>query len=272
MTRPAEPAPAGTPSPEGAGSPLAAMFSLAGRTALVTGSRTGIGRAVAAGLAQAGADIVLHGHHDDLDEVEADIREVGRRSWRWIHDLSDTGRLPEAVASLLARHRIDILINNAGTIRRAPAVTHPYSDWQDVLKVNLDAVFLLTQAVAAPMLSRGAGKIVMIASMLSFQGGINVPGYTASKHAIAGLTRALACEWAPHNVQVNAIAPGYIATSNTEALRRDPTREPAIRSRIPATRWGTPEDLAGAAVFLSSSAAAYVNGHILAVDGGWLAR
>jgi 2-deoxy-D-gluconate 3-dehydrogenase len=248
------------------------MFSLEGRIALVTGSRTGIGRAIAVGLAQAGADIVLHGHHDDLDEVEAEIRKLGRTSWRWILDLSDTDRIPEAVTALLDHHRVDILVNNAGIIRRAPAAAHPYSDWRDVLTVNLDAVFLLTQALAAPMLARGAGKIIMIASMLSYQGGINVPGYTASKHAVAGLTRALAAEWAPNNVQVNAIAPGYIATGNTEALRADPVREPAIRSRIPAGRWGTPEDLAGAAVYLSSPAADYVNGHILAVDGGWLAR
>lgn len=248
------------------------IFSLAGRTALVTGSRTGIGRAVAVGLARAGADVVLHGHHDDLDEVEAEVRKAGRHAWRWIHDLSDTEGLPEAAATLLERHRIDILVNNAGVIRRTPAEAHSYADWRDVLTVNLDAVFLLTKAVATPMLERRTGKIIMIASMLSFQGGVNVPGYTAAKHAVAGLTRALACEWAARNVQVNAIAPGYIATANTEALRADPGREPAIRARIPVGRWGTPEDLAGAAVFLASPAASYVNGHVLAVDGGWLAR
>ncbi|MEU8267099.1 SDR family oxidoreductase [Sphaerisporangium sp. NPDC049002] len=248
------------------------MFSLEGRTALVTGTRTGIGRAIAAGLARAGADVVLHGHRDDLDEVEAEVRKTGREAWRWILDLSDLAGLPRAAEELLARHRVDILVNNAGIIRRAPAAEHAYTDWRAVLDVDLDAAFLLTQAFGRPMLGRGSGKIIMIASMLSFQGGINVPGYTAAKHAVAGLTRALACEWAAGGVQVNAIAPGYVATGNTGALREDPSREPAIRARIPAGRWGTPEDLVGASVFLASRASDYVNGHVLAVDGGWLAR
>ncbi|WP_405140386.1 SDR family oxidoreductase [Sphaerisporangium sp. NBC_01403] len=248
------------------------MFSLEGRTALVTGTRTGIGRAVAAGLARAGADVVLHGHRDDLEGVEAEVRKAGREAWRWVLDLSDLAGLPRAAEELLARHRVDILVNNAGIIRRAPAAEHTYADWKAVLDVNLDAAFLLTQAVGRSMLGRGSGKIIMIASMLSFQGGINVAGYTAAKHAVAGLTRALACEWAAGGVQVNAIAPGYIATGNTEALREDPGREPAIRARIPAGRWGTPDDLVGASVFLSSRASDYVNGHVLAVDGGWLAR
>ncbi|MET8138939.1 SDR family oxidoreductase [Sphaerisporangium sp. NPDC005288] len=248
------------------------MFSLEGRTALVTGSRTGIGRAIAAGLARAGADVVLHGHRDDLDEVEAEVRKAGREAWRWVLDLSDVARLPEAAEELAARHRVDILVNNAGIIRRAPAVEHDYADWRAVLDVNLDAVFLLSRALGVPMLERGQGKIIMIASMLSFQGGINAAGYAAAKHGVAGLTRSLACEWAPRGVQVNAIAPGYIVTGNTRALRADPDREPAIRARIPAGRWGAPEDLAGAAVFLASAASDYVNGHILAVDGGWLAR
>ncbi|GAA3811394.1 2-dehydro-3-deoxy-D-gluconate 5-dehydrogenase KduD [Sphaerisporangium flaviroseum] len=248
------------------------MFSLEGRTALVTGTRTGIGRAIAVGLAKAGADVVLHGRNDDLGEVEAEVRKAGREAWRWILDLSDVARLPQAVEELLSRHRVDILVNNAGIIHRAPAVEHSYTDWRAVLDVDLDAVFLLSQAIGRPMLERGSGKIIMIASMLSFQGGINVPGYTAAKHAVAGLTRALACEWAASGVQVNAIAPGYIATDNTGALRDDPDREPAIRARIPAGRWGTPEDLVGASVFLASDASDYVNGHLLAVDGGWLAR
>jgi 2-deoxy-D-gluconate 3-dehydrogenase len=250
------------------------MFSLEGRTALVTGARTGIGRAVALGLAKAGADLVLHGHHDDLDEVEAEVRKVGRRAERWILDLSDPEAIPQAAALFLDERGqpIDILVNNAGVIRRAPAVAHSYRDFREVLDVNLDAVFLLSQAVGTRMLGRGTGKIIMIASMLSFQGGVNVPGYTAAKHGVAGLTRALACEWAPGGIQVNAIAPGYIATGNTSSLRADPQREPAIRARIPAGRWGRPEDLAGAAVFLASSASDYVNGHVLAVDGGWLAR
>ncbi|MCG5211809.1 2-dehydro-3-deoxy-D-gluconate 5-dehydrogenase KduD [Streptosporangium sp. KLBMP 9127] len=248
------------------------MFSLTGRTALVTGARTGIGRAVALGLAEAGADLVLHGHHDDLDEVEAEVRKAGRRAERWVLDLSDPGAIPGAVTALLAKRPIDILVNNAGIIRRAPAVAHSYGDFREVLDVNLDAVFLLSQAIGARMLDRGEGKIIMIASMLSFQGGLNVPAYTAAKHGVAGLTKALACEWAAGGVQVNAIAPGYIATGNTSSLRADPEREPAIRARIPAGRWGCPEDLAGAAVFLASRASDYVNGHVLAVDGGWLAR
>ncbi|MEU9829974.1 SDR family oxidoreductase [Streptosporangium sp. NPDC048047] len=245
------------------------MFSLEGRTALVTGARTGIGRAVAVGLAAAGADLVLHGRDDDLDEVEAEVRETGRRATRWVLDLSDPGRIPAAAERL---GPVDVLVNNAGIIRRAPADRHSYADFRDVLDVNLDAVFLLSRAVGAGMLARRSGKIIMIASMLSFQGGVNVPGYTASKHAVAGLTRALACEWAASGVQVNAIAPGYIATENTRRLREDPVREAEIAGRIPAGRWGTPEDLVGAAVFLASSASDYVNGHLLAVDGGWLAR
>jgi 2-dehydro-3-deoxy-D-gluconate 5-dehydrogenase len=245
------------------------MFSLEGRTALVTGARTGIGRALAVGLATAGADLVLHGRNDDLDEVEAEVRKTGRQVSRWILDLSDPGRIPEAAERL---GRIDVLVNNAGIIRRAPAAEHPYAAFREVLDVNLDAVFLLSQAIGARMLARGSGKIITIASMLSFQGGVNVAGYTAAKHAVAGLTRALACEWAASGVQVNAIAPGYIKTGNTERLWDDPTREPEIRARIPAGRWGDPEDLVGAAVFLASSASDYVNGHLLAVDGGWLAR
>ncbi|GAB3963339.1 2-dehydro-3-deoxy-D-gluconate 5-dehydrogenase KduD [Actinoallomurus acanthiterrae] len=247
-------------------------FSLAGRTALVTGSRAGIGRAVAVGLARAGADVILHGHHDDLDETEAAVRATGRHAERWILDLSTPEDVPAACALLLARRRVDILVNNAGIIRRAPAVDMAYADWRTVLATNLDSVFLLTQAFGTAMTERGSGKVVTIASLLSFQGGINVAAYTASKHAVAGITKTLANEWAPSGVQVNAIAPGYIATDNTTALRQDPEREPAIRARIPAGRWGTPEDIAGAAVFLSSPAADYVTGHVLAVDGGWLAR
>jgi 2-dehydro-3-deoxy-D-gluconate 5-dehydrogenase len=245
------------------------MFDLSGRTALVTGARTGIGRGIAAGLARAGADLVLHGHHDDLDEVEEEVVRAGRHARRWVLDLSDPARVAEAAASLPP---IDILVNNAGIIRRGPALSQAATDWTDVLAVNLDSVYFLTRAVGAGMVERGSGKVIMIASLLSFQGGINVAGYTASKHAVAGLTRALANEWAPHGVQVNAIAPGYIVTNNTDALRSDGEREAEIRARIPAGRWGRPEDLAGAAVFLSSSAADYVTGHILAVDGGWMAR
>ncbi|MFI5842318.1 SDR family oxidoreductase [Catenuloplanes sp. NPDC051500] len=244
-------------------------FALHGRTALVTGARTGMGRAIAVALAQAGADLVLHGRTDDLGDTEKDVRAAGRRSTRWVLDLADTAVIPDAVAGL---PEVDILVNNAGIIRRAPAASHSWADWRAVLDVDLDAVFLLSRAVGAGMLARGHGKIISVASMLSFQGGMRVPGYTAAKHAIAGLTKALACEWAAGGVQVNAIAPGYIETGNTEALRADPAREAEIRARIPAGRWGRPEDVAGAAVFLASDASDYVNGHVLAVDGGWLAR
>ncbi|WP_250036635.1 SDR family oxidoreductase [Paractinoplanes maris] len=244
-------------------------FSLHGRTALVTGSRGGIGRAIAVALARAGADVVLHGHHNDLDDVEREVRETGRGSTRWILDLSDTAAIPGAVATLPA---IDILVNNAGIIRRAPAADHCFEDWRDVLGVNLDAVFQLTRTVGAGMLARRHGKIISVASMLSFQGGLRVPGYTAAKHGLAGLTKALAAEWAAEGVQVNAVAPGYVVTDNTAALRADPVREAEITARIPAGRWGRPDDIAGAVVFLASPAADYVNGHLLAVDGGWLAR
>lgn len=245
------------------------LFDLTGSTALVTGARTGIGRAVAVALARAGADVVAHGHHDDLDEVCGEIQAAGATARSWVYDLSGPEGIAAATADLPP---IDILVNNAGIIHREPALTHAYEHWRAVLTVNLDAVFLLTQALAAGMVRRRSGKIVMIASLLSFQGGITVPGYTAGKHAVAGLTKALANEWAPHNVQVNAIAPGYIATTNTAALRADEQREAAILARIPTGRWGTPDDLAGAAVFLSSRASDYVTGHLLAVDGGWLAR
>ncbi len=167
---------------------------------------------------------------------------------------------------------VDILVNNAGVIRRAPAAEHSLDDWRAVLGVDLDAVFVLSRAIGAGMLARGHGKIISVASMLSFQGGMHVPGYTAAKHGVAGLTKALANEWAARGVQVNAVAPGYVETANTEPLRADPVREAEIRARIPAGRWGRPEDIAGAVVFLASPAADYVNGHVLAVDGGWLAR
>jgi 2-dehydro-3-deoxy-D-gluconate 5-dehydrogenase len=248
------------------------LFDLFGRTALVTGARGGIGRAIAVALAGAGADLVLHGHHDDLDDTEAAVKAAGRRVRRWVRDLARIDGLAEEAAAVVREEPVDILVNNAGIIRRAPALAAEMSDWRAVLTVNLDAAFTLTRAVGAPMVDRGRGKVITIASLLSFQGGLNVVGYTASKHAVVGMTRALANEWAPHGVQVNAIAPGYIATDNTAPLRADPNREPEIRARIPAGRWGTPDDLAGAAVFLASAASDYVCGHVLAVDGGWLAR
>ncbi|WP_431775169.1 SDR family oxidoreductase [Streptomyces cucumeris] len=250
-------------------------FDLTGKLAVVTGARRGIGRAMARALAQAGADII--GVSATLEEsgsaVEQDVVTAGRTFEALRTDFAD----PEAVRSLgtdlAGRERpVDILVNNAGTIRRAPAVEHPDADWELVLQVDLNAPFVLTRAVGASMVARGKGKIIFVASLLSFQGGITVPGYAAAKHGIAGLTKALANEWAPRGVNVNAIAPGYIATDNTQALRDDPVRSRAILDRIPAGRWGGADDLAGAAVFLASDAAAYIHGTVLPVDGGWMGR
>jgi len=248
------------------------MFELTGRTALVTGARTGIGRAAALGLADAGADLVLWGHHDDLDDVAKEAGERGRRVSTVVGDLSDPLAIRAAAAEVLAGHQVDILVNNAGVIRRAPAADTAMSDWRAVVGINLDAVFLMCRLFGVPMRQRGIGKIVNVASLLSFQGGVNVPAYAASKHGVVGLTRALANEWASSGVNVNAVAPGYIVTANTAALRADPKREPEIRSRIPAGRWGEPTDIAGAVVFLAAPASDYVHGHVLVVDGGWLAR
>jgi len=189
-----------------------------------------------------------------------------------IADFADPAAVERAATEIVDNRTVDILVNNAGTIRRAPAAATTTADWQHVIDVNLNSTWAVTRPIGAAMAERRTGKIVTIASLLSFQGGITVPAYTASKHAVAGLTRALANEWGPAGVQVNAIAPGYIATDNTTELRADPDREAAIRQRIPAGRWGRPEDVVGAAVFLASAAADYVNGHVLAVDGGWLAR
>ncbi len=248
------------------------LFSLRGRTALVTGARTGIGRAVALGLATAGADLILLGNNDDLDEVTAEARALGSTVRQVVADLTDTERARELLEPVVAEHQIDVLVNNAGTIHREPAADVDYADWRRVLGINTDSVFALSQLVGSGMVDRGHGRIINIASLLSFQGGVGVPAYAASKHAVAGLTKSLANEWGPHGVRVNAIAPGYIATNNTAALRADPTREAEIRSRIPAGHWGDPDDLAGAAVFLASDAANYVNGHVLVVDGGWMSR
>lgn len=249
-----------------------APFSLEGKTALVTGARTGIGQAVAAGLAGAGADLVLLGHRDNMSETETLVAEAGRSCRTMLVDLSKPDELYGPVEEMLSEHRVDILVNNAGTIARSPAAEFPREKWNTVMDTNLNSLFFLTQHVARPMLDRGEGKVINIASLLSFQGGINVPAYSASKHAVAGLTKSLANEWATRGVQVNAIAPGYIATNNTELLRQDPDRSAEILGRIPAGRWGRPEDLAGAAVFLASAAADYVSGHILTVDGGWMGR
>ncbi|MFC8343249.1 SDR family oxidoreductase [Streptomyces sp. NPDC057280] len=250
-------------------------FDLTGKLAVVTGARRGIGRAMARALAEAGADII--GVSASLEAsgsaVEKDVLAAGRTFEAIRTDFADPAAVRELGADLAGRERpVDILINNAGTIRRAPAGEHTDADWELVLQVNLSAQFALTRAVGAAMVARGQGKVVFTASLLSFQGGITVPGYTAAKHGVAGLTKALANEWAPHGVNVNAIAPGYIATDNTQALQDDPVRSKAILERIPAGRWGSADDLAGATVFLASDAAAYVHGVTLPVDGGWLGR
>ncbi|RPF31552.1 SDR family NAD(P)-dependent oxidoreductase [Streptomyces sp. TLI_185] len=250
-------------------------FDLSGKLAVVTGARRGIGRAMARALAEAGADVI--GVSASLEEsgsaVEKDVHAAGRTFEAIRTDFADAEAVRALGADLAGRERpVDILVNNAGTIRRAPAAEHADEDWELVLQVNLNAQFTLTRAVGTTMVTRGQGKIIFTASLLSFQGGITVPGYTAAKHGIAGLTKALANEWAPHGVNVNAIAPGYIATDNTQALQDDPVRSRAILDRIPAGRWGDADDLAGATVFLASEAAAYVHGVVLPVDGGWLGR
>ncbi len=247
-------------------------FDLSGRVAVVTGANTGIGQAIAVALAEAGADVACVGRTPAEDTVER-IRALGRRGEIVSADLSTIEPVARVVAETLEHFgRLDILVNNAGIIRRADAVDFTEEDWDAVVNTNLKSVFFLCQAAGRHMIANGGGRIINIASMLTFQGGIRVPSYTASKSGIGGLTKLLANEWAKHNVNVNAIAPGYIATNNTAALQADEMRNAAILDRIPAARWGDPADLGGAAVFLASDAAAYVQGHILAVDGGWLAR
>lgn len=238
-------------------------FSLQGQVALVTGANTGIGQAIAVAMAQAGAEVIAAGRRD-CDQTLA-LMGSGRGLRL---DFSD----PMAARDVFAAERIDILVNNAGIIRRDDAVDFSEADWDAVMDVNLKAVFFTCQAFARAAIPRGRGKIVNIASLLSFQGGIRVPSYTASKHGVAGLTKLLANEWAAKGLNVNAIAPGYIETNNTEALRADPDRSRAILERIPAGRWGRPEDIGQSAVYLAAPASDYVNGAVLNVDGGWLAR
>ncbi|KRD44735.1 2-deoxy-D-gluconate 3-dehydrogenase [Cellulomonas sp. Root930] len=247
-------------------------FDLSGTRAVVTGAGRGLGRGVALGLAAAGADLVLVGRRDSHTETEKAVRDLGRDVEVVELDLGDHAAVAAVGAQISDRYEVDILVNNAGVIDRHDAVDVTQDSWSAVLDINLSGLFFLTQQLGGPMVERGRGKVVNIASLLSFQGGIRVISYTASKHGVAGLTKALANEWGPHGVQVNAIAPGYMATDNTQALRDDPDRARAILERIPAGRWGTPDDIAGTAVFLSSSAADYVNGHVLVVDGGWMAR
>jgi len=247
-------------------------FNLTGKVAVVTGANTGIGQAIAVALAEAGADVALAGR-SRADETAEQVRAAGRRAALIDADLSSTAPIQAVVdETLLALGGLDILVNNAGIIRRADAVEFSEADWDAVIDTNLKSLFFLCQAAGKHMVAQGSGKIVNIASLLSFQGGIRVPSYAAAKSGVAGLTKALANEWAGRGVNVNAIAPGYIATNNTAALQADETRNRQILERIPAGRWGDPKDIAGAAVFLSSSAADYVNGHVLAVDGGWLGR
>jgi 2-deoxy-D-gluconate 3-dehydrogenase len=249
-------------------------FRLDHRVALVTGGSRGLGQGCAVALAEAGADIALLDRSDPI-ETTARIAALGRRVV-WVPcDLSAAGpaQLAAAVDTVVADlGRLDILVNNAGIIRRAAAIEFTVDDWDDVMTVDLDAVFHLSQAAGRVMVAQGSGKIINIASMLSFQGGVRVPSYTAAKHAVVGLTKALANEWAAAGVNVNAIAPGYMATDNTAPLREDPVRAAAILDRIPAGRWGTPDDLRGAVVFLASDAARYVHATVVPVDGGWLAR
>jgi 2-deoxy-D-gluconate 3-dehydrogenase len=251
---------------------MANPFDLSGRVAVVTGANTGIGQGITLALAAAGADIAAVGRTPAEDTVEK-ATALGRRAIVVPADLSTIAPVGEVVERVVRElGGLDILVNNAGIIRRADAVDFTEEDWDAVVDTNLKSVFFLCQAAGRHMIARGRGKIVNIASMLSFQGGIRVPSYTASKSGVAGLTKLLANEWAAKGVNVNAIAPGYIATNNTAALQADESRNRQILERIPAGRWGDPGDLGGAAVFLASGASDYVNGHILAVDGGWLAR
>lgn len=251
------------------------LFSLEGKIALVTGCNKGIGKAIAVALAEAGADII--GVSSSLEakgsEVELEVMALGRKFYAYSADFSDRPALYGFIEKVKTAHnKVDILVNNAGMIMRKPAAEHPDEYWDKVMSVNLDAQFILAREFGKDMIARGSGKVVFICSLLSFQGGINVPGYTASKSAIAGLVKAFANEWASSGVNVNGIAPGYISTDNTSALRADEVRNKSILDRIPTGRWGVIDDFKGPAVFLCSDAASYVNGTILVVDGGWMSR
>ncbi len=250
-------------------------FDLSGKVALVTGCKRGIGKAIAEGLAEAGADIIGVSASLELEgsAVENSVKELGRSFQAYQCDFSDRKSLYDFIEKVKSDHpRVDILINNAGTILRKPAAEHPDEYWDEVMEVNLNSQFVLAREFGKSMIEQGSGKIIFTASLLTFQGGITVPGYAASKGAIGQLTMALSNEWASKGVNVNAIAPGYIATDNTQALREDADRSTSILARIPQGRWGKPEDFKGPAVFLASEAASYVNGTILVVDGGWMGR
>lgn len=247
-------------------------FDLTGTVAIVTGGNKGLGQGIALALAGAGADIAVVSTRTETETVEA-VQTLGRRAIHIAADLTTTESVPRIIETTLqGLGRLDILVNNAGTIRRADSVDFDEADWDAVMDLNLKSAFFLAQAAGRHMIAHGAGKIINIASMLSFQGGIRVPAYTASKSGLAGITKLLANEWAAKGINVNAIAPGYMATDNTAALQADEARNRSILDRIPAARWGTPADMGGAAVFLASRASDYVNGAILPVDGGWLAR
>ncbi|NLJ89434.1 MAG: 2-dehydro-3-deoxy-D-gluconate 5-dehydrogenase KduD [Clostridiales bacterium] len=249
------------------------FFSLKGKVAIVTGGNSGIGQACSVALAKAGADLFITTYSSDVSETKRLIEAEGRRVEFFECDLSKREVAKEVVAKCVEVFgKVDILVNNAGTIRRAPLVEHPEEYWDAVLSLNLDATYFLSQEAAKVMVKQKSGKIINIASMLSFQGGKFVPGYTASKHGVAGLTKAFANELAEHNVQTNAIAPGYVETANTAPIRADENRYAEITSRIPAAKWATPADLQGVVVFLASRAADYMNGAVVPVDGGWLAR
>ena len=251
---------------------LESQFSLTGKKALVTGSSKGIGASIAQALAQAGADIVLVGRtKDSLEATKSAIINIGRKVEIVLCDVSSADAVKEAFSDIAAL-KVDILINNAGSISRAPAAEAQMEEWNRIIDTNLNSVFQISQACGRAMIAQGTGTIINIASLLSFQGGINVPAYTASKHGVAGVTNALANEWGSREVTVNAIAPGYISTDNTAALRADADRNASILARIPIGRWGNPEDIAAVAVFLASPAARYINGEVLTVDGGWMGR
>jgi 2-deoxy-D-gluconate 3-dehydrogenase len=248
-------------------------FSLKGKTALVTGSSRGLGAAIALALAEAGADVAVHGSRAVPQATLDLVNKTGKESIALVGDVSDAAVCISLVEEVVAHFgRIDILVNNAGIIRRAPAIEHSEEDWKAVIDTDLTSVFRLTKQAGKHMLAQGSGKIINIASLLTFQGGVFVPSYAAAKGAVGQLTKAFANEWAAKGINVNAIAPGYMATDNTEALRANSERSRQILERIPAARWGSPEDMAGAAVFLASSASDYVHGHVMVVDGGWLSR
>ena len=248
------------------------IFDLSGKVAIVTGASTGLGAGMTLGLAEAGADIALVDRVECTESVEK-VRAIGRRAISITADLSSIAPIPMIIERAVKElGKVDILINNAGIIRRTPAIDFSEKDWDEVMAINSKTAFFLCQAAARDMMKRKYGKIINISSLLAFQGGILVPSYAASKGAIAQVTKALSNEWAPHGITINAIAPGYMATNNTKALREDAARAKTIVDRIPAGRWGLPEDLQGAAVFLASHASDYVNGHVLIVDGGWMGR